>query len=229
MLALIYAALVVAGAVSMHAAFAMPQQYAIPDIAHFARYRTSLQWGAFLELASAMPLGIFVATVVSRLRFLKVRAAGELIALCGGIVAMGLLIVSALAVWGLSSPSVTADAGAASVFQLMSFGAGGPGFVATLGLFVAGVSVTAALHRLIPRWLMWLGLFVAVTSEFSTLMLLVWNAAYFIPVGRFISIVWMIGIAATLPSSIVRDQDFGAVATPGWLPIMADFRTRKRF
>src|ERR1700730_6752083 len=77
MLALIYAALVVAGAVSMHAAFAMPPQYALPDIAHFARYRTSLQWGAFLELASAMPFGVFVATVVSRLRFLKVRAAGE--------------------------------------------------------------------------------------------------------------------------------------------------------
>ena len=60
MLAVIYAALVVAGAVSMHAAFAMPQQYAIPDITHFARYRTSLQWGAFFELASAMPLGVFV-------------------------------------------------------------------------------------------------------------------------------------------------------------------------
>ncbi|MGH9682617.1 MAG: hypothetical protein ACRD4S_03255 [Candidatus Acidiferrales bacterium] len=207
MLAFIYAALVVAGAVSMHAAFAMPQEYAAPDIAHFARYRTSLQWGSFLELASAMPFGIFVAAVVSRLRFLGVRAAGELIALCGGIVAMVMLIVSALAVWGLSSPSVTGAAGAVSVFQLLSFGAGGPGFVATLGLFVAGVSVAAGLHRFIPRWLMWLGIFVAVASELSTLMLLVWNAAYFIPVGRFISIIWMIGVAATLPISIPSNQD----------------------
>jgi len=44
-------------------------------------------------------------------------------------------------------------------------------------------------------------------------MLLVWNAAYFIPVGRFISIIWMIGIAATLPASIVSGQDRGSVAS----------------
>jgi hypothetical protein len=100
------------------------------------------------------------------------------------------------------------DAVWARVFQPMSFGAGGSGFVVTLGLFVAGVSVTAGLHRSIPRWLMWLGLFVAVTSEFSTLMLLV-----FIPVGCFISIIWMIGIAATLPASIVSDQGRGSVAS----------------
>ena len=84
-------------------------------------------------LTCHMPFGFFVATVVGRLRFLRVHAAGELIALCGGIVATGMLIMSALAVWGLSSPSVTTDAGAVSVFQLMSFGAGGPGFVAALG------------------------------------------------------------------------------------------------
>lgn len=73
--------------------------------------------------------------------------------------------------------------------------------MAPLGLFVAGVSVSAGLYRLIPRWLMWLGLCVAAACELATLTMLVWNAAYFIPVGRFISIVWMIGLAITLPSS----------------------------
>ena len=84
--------------------------------------------------------------------------------------------------------------------QALSFAGGGPGFVAPLGLFLAGVSVTAGLHRLIPRWLMWLGILVAAACELATLTLLVWNAAYFIPMGRFLGVVWMIGVAVTLPS-----------------------------
>ena len=79
--------------------------------------------------------------------------------------------------------------------------------MAALGLFVAGVSVTAGLHRLIPRWLMWLGIVVASACELATLTLLVWNFAYCIPVGRFISIVWMIGLAATLPRHLTGDRN----------------------
>jgi hypothetical protein len=39
---------------------------------------------AFLQFGSAVPLGLFTATIVSRLRFLGVRAAGAQIALFGG-------------------------------------------------------------------------------------------------------------------------------------------------
>jgi hypothetical protein len=74
--------------------------------------------------------------------------------------------------------------------------------VAPLGLFVAGVSVTSGLHRLIPCWLMWLGILIAGASELSTLTLLTWNAAIFIPMGRFISIIWMFGVAATIPTTL---------------------------
>ncbi|MDQ2898336.1 MAG: hypothetical protein M3Y07_00875 [Acidobacteriota bacterium] len=202
---MIYAVLVVAGGVLLHAAFSMPHEPVATDIAHFERYRTSLQWGAFVELASALPLGVFVAAVVGRLQFLGVRAAGAQIALCGGIVATTMLMLSALAVWALSSPGVTEAAGAVRAFQMLSFGTGGPGFVSSFGLFVAGVSVASGLHRFIPRWLMWLGIFVAVASELTTLMLVVRNAAYFIPVGRFIGVIWMIGVAATLPTSIAAN------------------------
>jgi hypothetical protein len=153
-------------------------------------------------LASAMPLAVFVATAVSRLRFLGVRAAGELIALCGGVAAVGMLIVSALADWSLSTPGIADSAGAVRALQLLGFTAGGPGFVAPLGLLFAGVSLSAGLSRLIPRWLMWFGVVIAVFSELSTLMLLTWNASIFIPIGRFIGIIWMIGVAVTLPKSL---------------------------
>jgi len=109
-----------------------------------------------------------------------------------------MLIVSAMADWALSTPAIAQSAGAVRSLQLLGFAAGGPGFVAPLGLLFAAVSLTAGLNRLIPRWLMWLGVVLAVACELSTLMLLTWSAAVFIRIGRFGGIVWMIGIAATL-------------------------------
>jgi hypothetical protein len=49
---------------------------------------------------------------------------------------------------------------------------------------------------------MGLGIVVAIACELASLSLLNLKAAYFIPVGRFISIVWMIGVSLTLPASI---------------------------
>jgi hypothetical protein len=211
LVALSYTVLVLGGIVgsillSPRAAFPMPYQPVERAITYVAAYPMGIRVGSFFQLASAIPLGVFVATVVSRLRFLGVRAAGELIALCGGVAAMVMLIVSALADWSLSTPGITESAGAVRALQLLGFAAGGPGFVAPLGLLFAGVSLTAGLNRLIPRWLMWLGLVIAVASELSTLTLLTWTASIFIPMGRFIGIVWMIGIAATLPKTLASGE-----------------------
>ncbi len=91
--------------------------------------------------------------------------------------------------------------------QALGFVGGGPGFAVPLGLFVAGVSVTAGLHRLVPRWIMWLGIIIAVACELASLTLLWWNAGYFIPVGRFLGVVWMIAVAVTLPSRVAREKE----------------------
>jgi hypothetical protein len=131
-----------------------------------------------------------------------VRAAGELIALCGGIGATVMLLLSALSVWSVTRPGIAEADGAVRILEALSFAGGGPGFVVPLGLFIAGVSITAGLHRLIPRWLMWLGVFIAVACELASLTLVFWDAAYFIPVGRFVSVVWMIGVAVTLPKTV---------------------------
>jgi hypothetical protein len=207
LMAIIYPILMMAGGSTLSAAFRVPHDSAEKAIAYVARYSWTIRWGSFCELASAIPLAIFVAVVVSRLRFLRIRAAGELIALCGGIGAAGMLLLSALSTWSLTRPGIAEATGAVRTLQALGFAGGGPGFAVTLGLFVAGVSIAAGLHRLIPRWLMWLGIFVAAACELSSLTLLVWNAGYFIPVGRFISIVWMIGIAATLPTHLAAKQD----------------------
>ncbi len=79
-----------------------------------------------------------------------------------------------------------------------------------LGLFLAGISIPAGLYKLMPRWLIWLGIAVAIACELASLTLLLnFTAGYFIPVGRFISIIWMIGVSLTLPASINRALSAG--------------------
>jgi hypothetical protein len=206
LLALIYVALMVVGATQLGKAYRVPHDTAKEAVAYVANFGGPIRFGSFCELSSAVLFGLFVAVTVSRLRFLGVRAAGELIALCGGVGATIMLMLSALAGWSVTRPGIAGADGAVSILQALAFAGGGPGFVVPLGLFVAGVSVTAGLHRFIPRWLMWLGIFIAVACELATLTLLVWNAAYFIPVGRFVSVIWMIGVAITLPKSIAGDR-----------------------
>jgi hypothetical protein len=202
LLALVYTGFMLAGGSKLVAAFRFPHDSAEKAIAYLAQNGWSIQWGSFCELASAMPLGIFAATTVSRLRFLGVRAAGESIAFLGGIGVTVMLILSALASWSLTRPGIAETTGAVPALQAISFAGGGPGFSVLLGLFIAGVSVTAGLHKLMPRWLMGLGIVVAIACELASLSLLNFKAAYFIPVGRFVSIVWMIGVSLKLPATI---------------------------
>jgi hypothetical protein len=204
LLALIYIALMVTGALQLGRTMGAPTGSA-ELVAFVAKFDWAMRFGSFCELASAVLLGLFVAVTVSRLRFLGVRAAGETIALMGGVGATVMLMLSALAGWSVTRPGMAESAGAVQALHALSFVGGGPGFVVPLGLFVAGVSVTAGLHRFTPRWLMWLGIVIAIACELATLTLVVWNASYFIPVGRFLSVVWMIGVALTLPREIAAD------------------------
>lgn len=207
LLTLIYLGLLLAGGTRLSAAFAMPRDSAEKAVAYIAKYGWSIQLGSFFELASAIPLGIFIATSISRMRFLGVRTAGESIAFLGGIGATMLLVLSALTNWSLTRPGIAEATGAAAALRAVSFAAAGPGFVVLLGLFIAGVSLAAGLDKLLPRWIMWLGIFIAIPCEFAALTILNFNAGYFIPVGRFLSIVWMIGVSQKLPASISTSAD----------------------
>ena len=198
----VYAILVVAGAVTLGSTMSVPHDATHQAAAYVAAVAAPSRLGSFFEFGSAVPLLIFIATTVSRLRFLRVRAAGELIALSGGLGAAAMLMISALSIWSLTRPGVGETDSTIRALQALSFAGGGPGFVVPFGLFIAGVSVTAGLYRLIPRWIMILGIVVALACELASLTLVVYNAAYFIPVGRFLGILWMIAIATTLPDSI---------------------------
>ena len=204
--ALSYTALVIAGAATLGSTMMAPHDATHQGAAYVASISRTLGWGSFFEFGSAVPLLVFVATAVSRLRFLRVRAAGEVIALAGGIGSAAMLMLSALSIWAITRPGVGDEDSVVRALQAMSFAGGGPGFVVPFGLFIAGVSLTAGLYRLIPRWIMILGIVIAVACELAAFTLPIWNAAYFIPVGRFLGIVWMIAVAATLPGSIPANR-----------------------
>jgi hypothetical protein len=168
---------------------------------YFARHAGAVRLAAFLQFGASIPLGIFTATVVSRLRFLGVNVAGTAIALFGGVAASFSLATSALLQWVLSQPGVVESAGVVRAFHLLAFATGGPGTVVPAGLLLAGVSVSAGLHRLVPRWLMWFGLVVAAVAEVSALSLVVPSLAYLLPIARFPSFVWMICTGVLLAKS----------------------------
>jgi hypothetical protein len=196
-----YAALMFAAGSRVVIAFHVPHDSAIAA-PFVAQHSLSIRWGSFLEFVSAIPLGIFMAVSISRLQFPGIRNVGEQIAALGGIATPIMLIGSALATWSLTRPGVAAAPGAVVALQSLGFDGGGPGFAIFLGLFVAGVSVSAGMHKLLPRWLIWLGIVVAAAGGLSSLTLLDFTAGYFIPVARMLSIVWMFGLAWKLPEAI---------------------------
>src|SRR5215471_4802608 len=171
-----------------------PSPFVAPDLAQafFARNGFAVGIAAFLQFGAAVPLGIFTATVVSRLQFLGMNVAGVLITLLGGFAASLLAAISALLQWVLAQPGIASQAAATRVLHLLSFATGGVGFVVPFGLLLAGVSVIAWFTRMLPRWLVWLGLVVAIIAELSSLSLVFTPAVYLLPAARFAGFVWII-------------------------------------
>ena len=216
-LTIAYLALMITGGMNVKISFQVPH-----DSATAAAFVTQHSWairlGSFLELVSAITLGVFMAVSISRVRSLGIRHAGEQIAALGGIAAPMMLAGTALSTWSLTRPGVAAGS-VLAVLQALGFDGGGPGFAVFIGLFVAGVSVAAGRHNLIPRWLLWLGIVVGAAGELSTLTLLNFTAGYFIPVARFLSIVWMLGFALIFRLPIQRRRR--------WLRAGRRFMTRE--
>lgn len=161
----------------------------------------ALRWQAFFFFGSAVPLGIFTATAMARLRFLGVRAAGTYITLLGGATASIAIAVSALCTWVLSVPEVNSAAGTLRLAHFLSFLAGGVAFAVGFGLLAAGISVTSYFARLLPRWLVWFGLLIAVAGELSWFSLVAYPMNFTLPITRFGGFIWLIAVAALMPKS----------------------------
>ncbi len=164
----------------------------------FAQSPTAVRVSNFFLFASAVPFGIFAVTTVSRLRFMGVRAAGTNIAFLGGLTATIALILSGVTGWVLSVPEVSASAQLVKAMFFLCFLFGGAVYSVGFGLLAAGVSVTSYFMRLLPRWMVVLGMLVALTGELSSFSLIAYPANFFIPFTRYVGLIWMVSIAVAL-------------------------------
>jgi hypothetical protein len=165
----------------------------------FSQRQSGVLLCAFLQFGSAIPLGIFTATIVSQLRFLGVRAAGTQIALFGGFLTAANMMATACFLWAMTYPGVAQDSPLTQAIYRISFGLGGPGFSVPFGILLAGVSITAGFYKLLPRWIVVLGIVVAVIGELSWFEMLSMKLLPLIPLTRFPGYIWMIAAGFALP------------------------------
>lgn len=197
--ALLAASLIVFNVLSNGAAYPRPFGN-LADISQtYLHFQVAVRWGAFLQMGSAIPLGLLTAALTSRLHFLGVHVTGVSIALFGGLATSIFLLFSGLCTWVLSLPGIVAgDLSAMHALQLLAFGSGGMLFGVTLGLFMAGISVPCLFGGYAPRWLVWLGLILAGIGELSVLGFVYPPFYFLLPLVRFPSIVWMVGVGFTM-------------------------------
>src|SRR6266700_24672 len=91
----VYVALLMGGGSQMRIAFNTPHE-AVSAATYVAANAMAIKLASFLELLSALVLGVFVAASVGRVRHIGGRAAEVQIAMLGGIGTSVLLALSAL-------------------------------------------------------------------------------------------------------------------------------------
>ena len=84
---------------------------------------------------------------------------------------------------------------------------GGPGYASLLGLLIAGVAVPSYFLRLLPRWVCYWGIALALTGQLSVLSLLFPRVVYFVPVTRFLGFGWLIVCGLKLPRATLAHAE----------------------
>jgi len=77
------------------------------------------------------------------------------------------------------------------------------------GLLMAGVSIPAAFLKLLPKWVIGLGLVLALAGELSWLNLVLPGALFLIPLTRFPGFCWLILTGFCLPATVRRSVTTG--------------------
>jgi hypothetical protein len=208
--ALAYGALMIASVI-LSARTPQPSASGAALLAFQRSHHTELLVSGFLTFGASAPLAIWSATVYRRLRTLGITAPGAVIALSGGLLAATSLALSGLISWTSTQVASIASPALARALADLGFATGSAGFVVPLGLLLAGVSVPALILRLTPTLWAWFGLVVAAVSLLSTFILLTSALDPTLPIGRFGSLIWLVGVSALLPRTRHALRDAAAV------------------
>jgi hypothetical protein len=182
--------------------FPGPWQPAATIVAFFQARPSAALLCALLQFGSSVPLGIFTASIVSRLEFFGVRAAGPRIAQFGGFATVFMMMSNAAVLFAMAQPAVFQSRDAILALYYLGFAMGGPAYSVSFGLLMAGISVPLLFYKIVPRWIPILGLVLAVIGELSWLNIEFPQALPLVPLTRFPGFVWIIAVGFALPSSL---------------------------
>lgn len=182
--------------------FPSPTENASVIIHYFQNQSRSVLMCAFFQFCSAIPLGIFTATVVSRIQFLGSKAAGNNIALLGGFFTAFNIALSSLLMWVMAYPEIASDETIIRTLYYMMFIIGGVGYSVPLGLLIAGIAVQSLFMKTLPKWLTISGIVLAVIGELSSFYMLFPQLLLLIPLTRFPAFIWLIIVGFQLPKTI---------------------------
>ncbi|MEZ2391640.1 hypothetical protein AB6813_19240 [bacterium RCC_150] len=198
-LGIFLAGLITSAALSGGQTFVSPFASAGDVAGFYQRNIASARVNGMLQFGSAVPLGIYAATVYARQLRLGIRVPGPAISFFGGATAAIFLMFSGSLTWLLSRPEITTDATLTQALAFLAFITGGVGFFVGLGLLVAGIAVPSLILRFMPPWLAWAGLVIAACSELSFLSMAIEPLQFLLPIGRFGGLLWLIAAGFLLP------------------------------
>ncbi|SHM74616.1 hypothetical protein [Mucilaginibacter sp. OK098] len=161
---------------------------------------------SFFQFIAAVPLALFAVTVMNRLWVLGNKSVGPYIALMGGLITAINVALSASILWVMAYPGIAQDASVIRTLYYMAFAVGGVGYSVPLGLLIAGISVSVGLMKLLPRWLVIIGLVIAFIGEASCLSLVVPNLLALIPLTRFPGFIWLVCVGFMLPKTVINKE-----------------------
>jgi hypothetical protein len=168
-------------------------------VPYFQTHHAAVLTCMFLQFGATICLGLFTAATVSRLWFLGVRSAGPWIALFGGFLTVFDAIAASCIGWAMIHPAVAAQPAALLGLYYVAYAFGGPGFSIPMGLLIAGISIPAAFMKLLPKWIVVLGLLLAVAGELSWFHLVSPALLFLVPLVRFPGFIWIIAVGFALP------------------------------
>lgn len=167
----------------------------------FQQHSGAAHASAFFTIGAAIPFAVATAVATARLRTLGLDVPGRIIAQIGGTVAAAMLALAGVSILAATRDRVAESPAAIRALDGITFAAGGPGFVAFAGLLVAGVSVAGLIGRVLPPWLGWGGIAVAVASEAAVLSAAFDGADFLLPIGRFGGLIWLVAVGLVLPAT----------------------------
>ena len=170
-------------------------------VAYFQTHSSQVLLCLFLQFGATICLGLFTAAIVSRLRFLGVRSAGPWIALLGGFLTVVNGVAASLTVWTMIHAGVVQNPPVLLALYYLAYALGGPGFSVPMGLLLAGVSIPSAFLKLLPRWIIALGLVLAIAGELSWFHLISPGMLFLIPLTRFPGFIWLVAVGFALPKA----------------------------